>query len=264
MPEQLAGWCPRLGSRWGTLAWRLSRRHQSRLKPCCKWPRLFLPAGGRDFCGGAPEAAHWWSGTASRSWRASKRRQRGHQDSSWAQARFSIKNVNMKVGWKLRLGLPYDTACDCCSMTPNMKGSAWRCGCQAVGKTVQKPRRGTIKQVRGTMMDRTFFGNNFGSEKSYSAGAKHHQMFQQVIFHHSQKPPPPPPHTCMAAVNWPSFSMVSSDAPLCTFIKTEFLKKYLQFWWSIWYSSSNISALTSGEDLCRREDGKVSMIRPSW
>lgn len=37
------------------------------------------------------------------------------------------------------------------------------------------------------------------------------------------------PRTCMAAVNWASFSMVSSEAPLCTVIKTEFLKKYLQF-----------------------------------
>lgn len=54
--------------------------------------------------------------------------------------------------------------------------------------------------------------------------------------------------TCMAAVNWASFSMVSSEGPLWTLVKTDVLKKYLQFWWSIWYNNSNISALTSGED----------------
>lgn len=36
--------------------------------------------------------------------------------------------------------------------------------------------------------------------------------------------------TCMAAANWASFSMVSSAAPLWTLVKTEVLKKYLQFW----------------------------------
>lgn len=60
----------------------------------------------------------------------------------------------------------------------------------------------------------------------------------------------------MAAVNCASFSMVSSAAPLWTLVKTDVLKKYLQFWWSIWYSSSNNSALTSGEDRYQRQKKK--------
>lgn len=35
--------------------------------------------------------------------------------------------------------------------------------------------------------------------------------------------------TCMAAVNWASFSMLSSGSPLWTLVKTDVLKKYLQF-----------------------------------
>lgn len=60
--------------------------------------------------------------------------------------------------------------------------------------------------------------------------------------------------TCMAAVNWAAFSMVSSEAPLWTVVKIEVLKKYLQFWWSIWYNNSNISALTSGEDCFKKNE----------
>lgn len=55
----------------------------------------------------------------------------------------------------------------------------------------------------------------------------------------------------MAAVNWAWFSMGSSDTPFCTLASTDVLKKYLQLWCRIWYSSSNISAFTSGEDRCR-------------
>lgn len=225
VPEQLVGWCPRPGSHWGTPAWRLSRRHQSRPKPCCKWPRLFLPGGGRDFCGGAPGAARWWSGRASKSWRASKKMTMTPSGlSSLVQARLFIKHFITKVGFTLRFDLPCDTVYVCCSMTPNRKGSAWRCWCRAVGMTAQKPVK--VKNQSGQ--------KNHDRPKSFpgTLAANLH------------------PHTCMAAVNWASFSMVSSEAPFCTVIKTEFLKKYLQFWWSIWYNSSNISALTSGEDLC--------------
>lgn len=69
-------------------------------------------------------------------------------------------------------------------------------------------------------------------------------------------------HTCMEAVNWASFSMVSSPAPLWTLVKTDVLKKYLQFWWSIWYSNSNISALTSGEARYQRQEILLTIFYP--
>lgn len=147
----------------------------------------------------------------------------------------------MKIALKLRFDLPCDTACVCCSMTPNRKGSAWRCGCQAAGKTVQKPVKGTSEQVRKKII---------GEKKGW-------QTERLVVTTLAEKLCP---LTCMAAMNWTSFSMVSSEAPLWTVIKTEFLKKYLQFWWSIWYNSSNISALTSGEDLCQKWDYKVLIL----
>lgn len=120
------------------------------------------------------------------------------------------------------------TTCACCSVTPNRKDSAWRCGCQAAGKTVQKP--GKVISAQS--------GKEVGTDKIWLS-------IQRVYgdnFNDMHK------HTCMAAVNWASFSMVSSEAPLWTVVKIEVLKKYLQFWWSIWYNNSNISALTSGED----------------
>lgn len=136
--------------------------------------------------------------------------------------------LHLTAQWN-KLNLLYDTTCACCSVTPDRKGSAWRCGCQAAGTTVQKPGKVTWAHVRQVVTDTTW-------------------QFNRRDQNHVRT------HTCMAAVNWASFSMVSSEPPLWTLVKTEVLKKYLQFWWSIWYSNSNISALMSGEERYQRQE----------
>lgn len=71
--EQLVGCCPHRGSHWGIPAWRPNKRHRSQQRPCCKWQGWFPPEEGRDFCGEGLAAAHWWSGRALRSGKASER-----------------------------------------------------------------------------------------------------------------------------------------------------------------------------------------------
>lgn len=124
------------------------------------------------------------------------------------------------------------TTCACCSVTPDRRDSAWRCGCQAAEKTARKP--GKVISAQS--------GKEVGTVKTWLSIQKGYGgNFNDIC-----------KHTCMAAVNWAAFSMVSSEAPLWTVVKIEVLKKYLQFWWSIWYNNSNISALTSGEDCFKK------------
>lgn len=99
--------------------------------------------------------------------------------------------------------------------------------------------KSTFCQLAWTMVEHK-------NDRNYNSSRKNNNNFKPIMCNKSmcglkQK------HTCIVAVNCGSFSMVSSAAPFWTVVRIDVLKKYLQFWWSIWYSSSNISALTSGE-----------------
>lgn len=134
--------------------------------------------------------------------------------------------------------------CACCWETPDSTDSAWKCGYQAAGKTVQKP--GKYQHTSGNLVGRDSTISIITSPTADITIISSLNVTLQglgLFYMHER--------TCMAAVNWASFSIVSSESPLWTLVKTEVLKKYLQFWWSIWYSNSNISALMSGEDRCQ-------------